>query len=71
MDKPYLTVDDIATLLDISVDTVRNYITRRNDPLPAYKLGREYRVERKDFDEWMKRRKIGEPNKDHPEKDPQ
>ncbi len=57
MDKPYLTVDDIATLLNVSVDTVRNYIQRKNDPLPAYKLGREYRIHPDEFQEGLKRRR--------------
>ena len=71
MEEPYLTPDEIATRLKVTAETVRGYITRKNDPLPAYKLGREYRVLTTDFDEWMKRRKMGKGGKDQEEKDPQ
>jgi excisionase family DNA binding protein len=57
MDKPYLTLDEIAEMLQVSVDTVRNWINRKNDPLPAFKLGREWRVEKKDLDKFIQDRK--------------
>ena len=57
MDKPYLTVEDIAKLLDVSIDTVRNWINRKRDPLPAYKIGREWRIKREDFEKFMRERK--------------
>ncbi len=57
MDKPYLTVEDIAKLLDVSIDTVRNWINRKRDPLPAYKIGREWRIKREDFEQFMRERK--------------
>jgi excisionase family DNA binding protein len=59
--KPYLTVEDIAQLLDVSVDTVRNWINRKKDPLPAYKVGRQWRIKREDFEEFMKKRKNIQP----------
>jgi excisionase family DNA binding protein len=55
--KPYLTVEDIAVLLDVGVDTVRNWINRKHDPLPAYKVGREWRIKREDFERFMQDRK--------------
>ena len=57
MDKPYLTVEDIAQLLEVGIDTVRNWINRKKDPLPAYKIGREWRIKREDFDRFMQERK--------------
>jgi excisionase family DNA binding protein len=57
MDKPYLTLDEIAEMLQVSVDTVRNWINRKKDPLPAFKLGREWRVEKKDLDKFIQDRK--------------
>ena len=57
MDKPYLTLDEIANMLQVSVDTVRNWINRKKDPLPAFKLGREWRVEKKDLDKFIQDRK--------------
>lgn len=57
MDKPYLTVDEVAEMLQVSIDTVRNWINRKKDPLPAFKLGREWRVERGDLERFIKDRK--------------
>jgi excisionase family DNA binding protein len=57
VEKPYLNVEDIAHLLDVSIDTVRNWINRKNDPLPAYKIGREWRIKREDFERFLQERK--------------
>ena len=57
MEKPYLTVEEIAEMLQVSIDTVRNWINRKCIPLPAFKIGREWRVERKDLDEFIQQRK--------------
>jgi excisionase family DNA binding protein len=57
-DKPYLSVEDVASILGISVDTVRNYISRRKNPLPAYRFGREYRINKEEFDEWVKTNRV-------------
>jgi excisionase family DNA binding protein len=57
VEKPYLTVEDIAQLLDVSIDTVRNWINRKNNPLPAYKIGRQWRIKREDFERFLQARK--------------
>jgi len=55
--RPYLTVDEIAEMLTVTAETVRGYINARKNPLPAYRLGREYRIDRQDFEEWMQKRR--------------
>jgi excisionase family DNA binding protein len=57
-DKPYLSIPEIAVTLDVSVDTVRNYITRKKNPLPAYRFGREYRINKNEFDVWVKEQRV-------------
>lgn len=57
LEKPYLTVEEIAEMLQVSIDTVRNWINRKKNPLPGFKIGREWRVERKDLDEFIQQRK--------------
>jgi excisionase family DNA binding protein len=57
MENPYLTLQEVADLLRVSIDTVRNYVNRKANPLPAYKLGREYRVLKVDLDNWLKKQK--------------
>ncbi len=57
MEKRYLTAVEIAEMLQVSIDTVRNWINRKKNPLPAFKIGREWRVERKDLDDFIQQRK--------------
>jgi len=57
VENPYLTVDQVAEILSVTPETIRGYISAKKNPLPAYKLGREYRIDRKDFNEWMRKRK--------------
>ena len=51
-----LTVEEVAGILRVTEETVRSYITRKKDPLPAYRLGREYRIPKTLFEKWMKDR---------------
>jgi excisionase family DNA binding protein len=55
--QSYLTVEEVAAILRVGVETVRSYISRKKDPLPAYKLGREYRIHKAEFEKWMQNRK--------------
>ncbi len=55
--KEYLTTEDIARHLDISVATVRRYI--RTGKLSAVRLDREYRVRRAEFERFLKERETG------------
>jgi excisionase family DNA binding protein len=51
--KKYLKVKDIADMLGLSILTVYEYIKRGE--VQAIKLGRNYRVERSEFDKFIKR----------------
>jgi len=53
VDKPYLTPEDIAHDLGVTVETVRSWINRKKDPLPAFKIGREWRIRREDFERFI------------------
>ncbi len=55
--KEYLTTEDIARHLDISVATVRRYI--RTGKLAAVRLERDYRVRREEFERFLKERETG------------
>ncbi len=57
MDNTYLTVEETAALLRVTPETVRSYIARKKDPLPAVRLGREYRILKTDLDQWLRQRK--------------
>ncbi len=53
VDRPYLTVEEVAEMLQVSVETVRGYINRKRNKLPAFKVGREWRVRKVDLDRWV------------------
>jgi excisionase family DNA binding protein len=59
VEKPLLTTENVAELLQVDVETVRRYI--RKGKLRAIKLGREYRVRRDDFEEFLEERKTRNP----------
>ncbi len=58
MTGKYLKVEDIAAELDVKEDTVRDWI--RSKQLPAYKIGREYRIERSDYEAFLAKRRTTE-----------
>lgn len=47
----YFSIDQIADMLDIHRDTVRNAISSKK--LKAVRAGRQIRVRRADFDKWL------------------
>ena len=48
VDKRFLTVADVARILKLNQQTVRNWIDRRE--LPAIRVGRRVRIRRSEFD---------------------
>ena len=53
--QPWLTLEQIAEELQIHIETVRGWV--REKKLPAYKVGRIYRVKRPDFDKFLEARR--------------
>jgi len=51
MTTEYLTVTQVSKELKLSLLTIRRYIKAKK--LKAYKLGRQYRIEIKDFEEFI------------------
>lgn len=49
--KEWLSVADICDYMDVSTFVVTNML--RNGALPAVKFGREWRVARTDFEDWL------------------
>ena len=52
MENPFITTEDAAATLGVSVDTIRGYIHRKKNPLPAYRFGREYKLNKEEFLKW-------------------
>ena len=53
MSDQYLRVRDAARLLGYSEDTIRNWINRPKNPLPATKIGRDWIIKRRDLDDYL------------------
>ena len=51
----FLTPEEVSSLLRVSVYTVRRWI--KEGRLPAYKIGRGWRIERVGLDEWLKQQR--------------
>lgn len=47
----FLTPKEVSNLLQVSVFTVRSWI--KQGELPAYKVGRLWRIERSDLNRWL------------------
>ncbi len=55
MNEELLTVEQVANILHVTVDTVRIYI--RTKQLPAFKVGRTYLVKKQDLDDFLQKRR--------------
>jgi excisionase family DNA binding protein len=53
----WLSVDQVAQELGVHPDTIRLYI--REGTLPAVQLKRSYRINRKDLEDFLRRRYVG------------
>jgi excisionase family DNA binding protein len=53
--KEWLTVEEIANDLGISIETVRNWIRRKR--LVAYRVGRDYRIKQVDYERFLEQRR--------------
>ncbi|MFL5665299.1 MAG: helix-turn-helix domain-containing protein [Ktedonobacteraceae bacterium] len=62
MSTEWLTVESIARELAINIDTVRSWI--RQKKLKAYKVGRDYRIKREDYNKFLEERANIQDNKD-------
>ncbi len=55
MEKDWLSPQEIADELGLKVDTIREYIRKKE--LIAHKFGREYRIHHTDYVDWLKKRR--------------
>lgn len=53
--QPFLTPQEVSDLLQVSVYTVRRWIKQGN--LPAYKVGRLWRIKEGDLNKWLDRQR--------------
>ncbi len=55
-----LTPEEAAAILKLNVETVREYIRKKQ--LPAYKVGKGYRIRRSDIDTFLEERRTDKPD---------
>ena len=55
MKEKLLTINEITEILKVSKLTVYRYI--KAGKLPAYKVGRDYRIKQQEFDKFLERAK--------------
>jgi excisionase family DNA binding protein len=55
LSSQWLSVEDIANDLNVKIDTVRSWI--REKKLTAYRVGRDYRIKRADYEKFLQERK--------------
>ena len=58
-EETYLTVAEVAEILKLNQQTVRNWIERGE--LPAVRLGRRVRIKRSDFDQLVEQGYVSRP----------
>jgi excisionase family DNA binding protein len=54
MSTEWLSVEDIANDIGVTIDTVRAWI--RQKKLRAYRVGRDYRIRRTDYNKFLEER---------------
>jgi excisionase family DNA binding protein len=54
--KPYYTARELADALSVNIMTIYRYINKKR--LNAYKIGKEFKIEKAEFDRFMKKAKI-------------
>lgn len=55
MENSFLTVNEVAEVLRVSKLTIWRYIDAGK--LPAYKIGRDWRIKQNDFDDFVESRR--------------
>ena len=50
--EQFLSVDEVAQILKMDIETVRKWI--RQKKLKAYKFGRDFRIRRDDFEQFVR-----------------
>ena len=49
----WISIEEAAEYLGVSKDTIRNWI-KKNQTIPAHKIGKQWRFKRTELDLWVK-----------------
>lgn len=53
MDDKWINTDQAAEYLGVKATTIREWI-KRNNGIPAHKIGRQWKFKKEELDEWVK-----------------
>jgi putative molybdopterin biosynthesis protein len=54
--KPFYAAQELATILEVNIMTIYRYI--KAGKLKAYKIGKEFRIDKKEFESFIKKSKV-------------
>ena len=54
--KPYYTARELADALSVNIMTIYRYINKKR--LKAYKIGKEFRIEKAEFEKFLRKTKV-------------
>lgn len=54
-DKPYYSAKELAEMLSVNIMTIYRYIKAKR--LKAFKIGKEFRIERSEFEQFISKAK--------------
>ncbi|MCI8637668.1 MAG: helix-turn-helix domain-containing protein [Coprococcus sp.] len=49
----YISLEEAATYLGVKPTTLRSWIKKPGNDIPAYKIGRMWKFKRSELDEWV------------------
>lgn len=49
----YISIDEATEYLDIKTVTLRNWIKKEDNHIPAHKIGKQWKFKRSELDEWV------------------
>ena len=50
----YINLEETATYLGIKPVTLRNWIKKEDNGLPAHRIGKQWKFKKSELDEWIK-----------------
>lgn len=59
MEDKWINTDEAAEYLGVKATTIREWI-KKNNEIPAHKIGRQWKFKKEELDEWVKSGKSAE-----------
>ncbi|MBS5889363.1 MAG: helix-turn-helix domain-containing protein [Clostridium sp.] len=50
----WIGIEEAAKYLDVNKDTIRNWIKKNNNDIPAHKIGKLWKFKKSELDAWIK-----------------